>query len=176
MRVKLIAISLLVLFISSCDSSTKEDPKGDEITDILKSADSRVIHGTEIGDEMDHVITRMKPHIVSEMPDEITARIPLNMKDSTFYDIDYDFKNGKLYSIDLDIYPKSNEDCKILFQDFRKYYNSAFGKGQEKDEFIVWYTSSKTGDDVEIIMMDESSSHGKPYLAITFYQEEHISK
>jgi len=148
---------LISLFGFYACNGPKEKPStsDDGINSILSSENSGAIHGTEIGDEKEYVISRIKPHIVSEMPDEITARIPLSIKDSTFYDIDYDFKKEKLYSIDLDIYPNSKADCDLLFGNFKEYYNSIYGKGQEKKGFMVWYTISKTGEDVEIMMMDE---------------------
>lgn len=177
MRFVLLYISLAFLVLASCDEPTPNSNDSESgIDNILNPNEDGSILGSELGDEKNDVISRIKPHIISEMPDEITARIPLNMKDSTFYDIDYDFKEGKLYNLDLDIYPKSGEDCALLFQEFKSYYNSIYGSGQEKDGFMVWYTVSKTGKDVEIMMMNESESHQKPYLAITFFQEENISK
>jgi len=145
------------------------------MNEIILSENSGKIHAAELGDKKSDVVNRMKAHIVSQMPDEITARVPLDIKDSTFCEIDYDFTRGRLNSIDLDIYPKSRTDCDELFKHFKSHYNSTFGAGQEKDDFMVWYTISKTGKDVEIMMMNESKSHQKPYLAITFYQEENIS-
>lgn len=159
----------------ACDDSTEhEDSSG--IDRILESPDAQNILGTAIGDELNYVVTQMEPHIVSKMPDEITARIPLDIKDSTYYEIDYAFNNDKMYSLDLDIYPKNEADCKLLFEDFKQYYNKSYGKGQETDGYMVWYTKSRLGVDVEISMMDESQSHKKPYLAITFFQEENISR
>ena len=142
---------------------------------MIESNSLSDIHGTSIGDDINYVMDKIRPHIVSEMPDEVTARIPLNIKDSTFYDIDYDFRDGMLYSIDLDIFPKDLKDCKILFTEFQNYYDKSYGKGSQDEGYVVWYTKTKDGDDLEISMIDESSAHKKPYLAITFYQEDGIA-
>jgi hypothetical protein len=167
----------ILTLLSSCDDSSEFQHKS--VTDInedFKTETLKSVNVSEIGDQKSDVISRMKEYIISNIPDEITARIPLNPKDSSFYTIDYDFKQGKLNSIDLDIYPKNHAACQLLFKKFKTHYNSLFGMGQEKNDFMVWYTSAKTGNDVEIMLMNESSSRQKPYLAITFYQEENISK
>jgi len=67
-------------------------------------------------------------------------------------------------------------ECDELFTNFGSYYESVYGAGQEKENFMVWYSKSDSGYDVEIMLMNESKSHQKPYLAITFYEEENISK
>lgn len=165
---------ILVFFFLSCGPTTNESTQEDPLNNLL-GIDSGAVHGATIGDDIEYVMKQMKPHIVSEMPDEITARIPLNIKDSTFYDIDYDFKNGKLFSIDLDISPRTLEDCRLLFNDFSEYYNGIYGRSKMDEDYAVWYTKSSTGEDLEISMINESKQRGKPYLAISFYQEDGIA-
>ncbi len=164
------------IFFISCNeepSSTEENKTG--LEEVLGESEAGEIHGTAIGDNIEYVMRQMRPHIVSQMPDEITARIPLNIKDSTFYDIDYDFRDGTLYSIDLDIYPNDMRDCVLLFSEFKNYYDEYYGKGSQDRGYIVWYTKTRSGDDLEISMIDESSVRNQPYLAITFYQEDGIA-
>jgi len=173
-----LSIALLILgSLISCKEEKKEQDstEASQLKSMLNSEDADIIHGTTLGDDIQYVMNTMKPHIVSEMPDEITTRIPLDLKDSTFYDIDYDFKSGKLYSIDLDIYPKTTADLDILFNEFMSFYDKYYGKGKSNNGYVVWYTKSKTGEDVEISMIDESAAHQKPYLAISFYQEQGIA-
>lgn len=171
---KLLSI-LLICLISCAESSVSEKEDRTVIEELFGSESAGEVHGTSIGDDIEYVMKQISPHIVSEMPDEITARIPLNIKDSTFFDIDYDFKEGKLYSIDLDIYPKDMADCLLLFSEFKLYYDQAYGKGSQDEGYVVWYTKTKSGDDVEISMIDESKLRNKPYLAISFYQEDGIA-
>jgi hypothetical protein len=170
---KITYIALLVF--CSCGTNTNNNDYPQGLIDVLDTNHLGDIHGTSIGDDIEYVMKKMKPHIVSEMPDELTARIPLSIKDSTFYDINYDFKNGELYSIDLDIFPKDFSDCNLLYNEFKKYYNRAYGEGIEDEGYIVWYTETKSGDDIEISLIDESYSNYKPYLAVTFYQEDGIA-
>lgn len=168
-------VYIILLASYSCGSIPDKNEEHQGLTDVLDTNHLGDIHGTSIGDDIDYVMKKMKSHIVSEMPDELTARIPLSIKDSTFYDIDYDFKNGALYSIDLDIFPKDSSDCKLLYNEFKSYYIKAYGPGSEDDGYMVWYTETKSGKDVEISLIDESSTHHKPYLAVTFYQEDGIA-
>ena len=170
---KITYIALLVFYSCGTNTNNNDYPQG--LIDVLDTNHPGDIHGTSIGDDIEYVMKKMKPHIVSEMPDELTARIPLSIKDSTFYDINYDFKNGELYSIDLDIFPKDFSDCNLLYNEFKKYYNRAYGEGIEDEGYIVWYTETKSGDDIEISLIDESYSNYKPYLAVTFYQEDGIA-
>jgi len=170
---KITYIALLVFYSCGTNTNNNDYPQG--LIDVLDTNHPGDIHGTSIGDDIEYVMKKMKPHIVSEMPDELTARIPLSIKDSTFYDINYDFKNGELYSIDLDIFPKNFSDCNLLYNEFKKYYNRAYGEGSEDEGYVVWYTETKSGDDIEISLIDESYSNYKPYLAVTFYQEDGIA-
>jgi len=170
---KITYIALLVFYSCGTNTNNNDYPQG--LIDVLDTNHPGDIHGTSIGDDIEYVMKKMKPHIVSEMPDELTARIPLSIKDSTFYDINYDFKNGELYSIDLDIFPKDFSDCNLLYNEFKKYYNRVYGEGIEDEGYIVWYTETKSGDDIEISLIDESYSNYKPYLAVTFYQEDGIA-
>jgi len=163
---------LCVVSFSSCEEETKEPQT---VEDIIKSIEAGDFRGIEIGDDIKKVIAREEKNIVYTMPDELTCRIPLDLKDSTFYEISYNFNDAGLYIIDLIVLPNDTFATKTLFQEFKEYYDVRFGKSDANDGFTSWFTSSTRGTDVEISMIDESLERGTPYLSISFYEEEGIA-
>jgi len=90
------------------------------------------------------------------------------MKDSTFYDITYNFSEKGLYVIELDVFPQTNEQAQTLFSKFRAYYNTKFGGSSEDEGFTMWKTKSARNKDVEVSMVDESIEAERPYISIVF--------
>jgi hypothetical protein len=163
---------LCVVLFSSCEEETKETQT---VGDIIKSIEAGDFRGIEIGDDIKKVMAREEKNIVYTMPDELTCRIPLDLKDSTFYEISYNFNDAGLYIIDLIILPNDTFATKTLFKEFKEYYDVRFDKSDAKNGFASWFTSSTRGTDVEISMIDESLERGTPYLSISFYEEEGIA-
>jgi len=169
-------VAFCILLVSCSENFRKAKESAPVIHELFGLKSSEKILQAKIGDERAVVITKIKSHLVSEAHNKLATRTSLDIHDSAFYEIDYDFKEGKLSSMDLDIYPKTLNECQELFTNFGAYYDSVYGEGQVNEKFMVWYTKSNSGNDVEIMLMNESKSHQKPYLAITFYEEENISR
>ena len=158
--------------LSSCEEEIKEPQT---VEDIIKSIEAGDFRGLEIGDDIEKVMAREEKNIVYTMPDELTCRIPLDLKDSTFFEISYNFNDQGLYIIDLIVLPNDTFGTQMLFNDFKYFYDVRFGVADSTDGFTSWFTSSARGTDVEISMMDESRERGTPYLSISFYEEEGIA-
>ncbi|MEO0403839.1 MAG: hypothetical protein AAF193_03110 [Bacteroidota bacterium] len=161
-------LSVLMISLSACETDPPQDTPPEN--SILESVGGGDVRGSSIGDQIEEVLRRESENVVHNMPDEITCRIPLNMKDSTYYDITYNFNEQGLYVIELDIFPKSEADTKALFGEFKKYYDQRYGKSSAEDGFTTWFAQSHQGTDVEITMIDESKEMNKPYLAVSFYE------
>jgi hypothetical protein len=159
--------------ISSCEA---EKPKERTIEDILETVDEGDFRGNKLGDDIQKVMAREQDNIVYSMPDELTCRIPMDIRDSTFYEISYNFNDMGLYVIELDVFPKSLEVAQQLFGRFKTYYDNKYGKSTVDDGYTSWFISSTRGTDVEISMIDESAEKGMPYLTIMFYEEDGIAK
>lgn len=168
----LVMACICVVAFSSCEEE-KEEPQ--TVEDIIKSIEAGDFRGIEIGDDIKKVMAREEKNIVYTMPDELTCRIPLDLKDSTFYEISYNFNDAGLYIIDLVVLPSDTFATQTLFNEFKDYYDQRFGIADANDGFTSWFTSSTRGTDVEISMMDESRERGTPYLSISFYEEEGIA-
>ncbi len=133
------------------------------------------MRGTQIGDDWTVVKSREQQNVVYSMPDELICRVPLNMKDSTFYEISYNFGEDGLYIIDLSFFPRDKKQTRQLYKKFKAYYDLKYGKSSEDKYFTAWYTRSSRGQDLEISMTDESEEKGKPYLNITFFEKDGIA-
>lgn len=171
MKTSLLPILLFTCFsllLTSCeDEPTKAES---EVSSILQSVEGGDLRGSTIGDRREDVLRREEANIVHNMPDELTCRIPTGMKDSTFYDITYNFNEQGLYVIELDVFPKDASSTKALFNDFQNYYNQRYGTSSSDDGYTTWFTQSNQGTDIEITMIDESKEMNKPYLSLTFYE------
>jgi hypothetical protein len=160
-------IFLVFLMLCSCSEKT---PSIDPVQAILLSEEGGVFRGNDIGDSQPLVLQREEENIVYNMPDELTCRIPSSMKDSTFYDITYNFSEKGLYVIELDVFPQTNEQAQTLFSKFRAYYNTKFGESSEDEGFTMWKIKSARYKDVEVSMVDESIEAERPYISIVFHE------
>lgn len=127
--------------------------------------------GNAMGDDVTKVLAREENNVVYNMPDEITCRIPLEMADSTFYEINYSFDEGELNHIQLNLFPPDALGLERLREDFSKYYSAVYQNDEDKSD-MRWTTRSSRGKDVFINMVDRSGSMGKPCLTISFREEK----
>ena len=159
-----------LLFSCSDEGSKEQGNSGDTLSSLLESIDGGDVRGSSIGDGIEDVLQREKKNVVYNMPDEITCRIPLSMKDSTFYDITYNFNDQGLYVIELDLFPASIEASQSLFEEFKSFYDLRYGASTADDGYTTWFAKSGHGTDVEITMIEESKEMNRPYLGVTFYE------
>jgi hypothetical protein len=156
-----------LVFLMACDTPPPEE---EPIDRILGVGDTGIFRGVDIGDSRNAVVALEAEHIVYNMPDELTCRIPLDLKDSTYYDITYNFNEGGVHVIELDIFPESDNVTRTLFNDFKAYYDLRFGESSVDDGFTMWTTRSYRGTAIEVSMIDESREAGRPYLTVNFYE------
>lgn len=159
--------TIFILLLVACETPPPEERPIDR---ILGVTDSGLFRGLDVGASRNAVLAIEAEHIVHQMPDELTCRIPLDLKDSAFYDITYNFDEEGLRVIELDIFPASNVVKKELYDNFKAYYDRRFGKSSEDDGFTMWTTRSHRGTAVEVSMIDESTEIGRPYLTVNFYE------
>lgn len=158
---------LLIFILASCEPP----PSGEQPIDhILGVKDSGLFRGLDVGASRNAVAAKEAEHIVHQMPDELTCRIPLDLKDSAFYDITYNFDEEGLRVIELDIFPASNPVKQDLYNNFKAHYDRRFGQSSEDDGFTMWTTRSHRGTAIEVSMVDESAEIGRPYLSVNFYE------
>jgi hypothetical protein len=161
-----------LVFLFACNSPS---PKKDGVDQLIQSESGGGVRGIQIGDDWTVVRSREEQNVVYSMPDELICRVPLNMKDSTFYEISYNFGEDGLYIIDLNFFPSDEAQTQKLYKKFKTYYDSKYGKSSEDQHFTAWYTSSSREKDLEISMTDESKEKGKPFLNITFFEKDGIA-
>ena len=164
----ILLFSCVVALLTACEDKPAEVES--DLSTILQSVEGGDVRGSTIGDRREDVLKREKANIVHNMPDEVTCRIPTGMKDSTFYDITYNFNEQGLYVIELDVFPTDLRSTNALFNDFQNYYNQRYGASSSDDGYTTWFTKSNQGTDIEITMIDESKEMNKPYLSLTFYE------
>lgn len=158
-----------MLIFVSCE--TPQQPAVEEVeNDVLGVNVGGDFRGNNIGDDIKEVFNRERNNIVYNMPDELTCRIPGNIKDSTFYEITYNFNEEGLYVIAMDVYPTDSISTETLFTDFKSVYDLKYGVSEVVEGFTTWMTRSSQGTKVEITMINESKEIGKPYISLSFYE------
>ena len=157
----------LIFLILSCSSSSEDQGKLESIMQLEEGGDFR---GIDMGDEVQQVLAREDRNVIYNMPDEITCRIPMDMVDSTFYEINYSFDEGELNHIELNLFPKDSNALDRLRTEFETYYNT-FQAKDDKALSSLWTKRSARGKDVEIKMNDRSNAMDRPCLTITFKEQ-----
>lgn len=161
-------ILFILILISSCSVSSGDPGTVEQILRPEKGGDFR---GNDMGDDVQEVIAREEMNVIYNMPDEITCRIPLDMADSTFYEVDYSFDEGKLNYIELNLFPVDSIALKRLMIRFSNYYDGLY-RPIENSAPGTWRKRSSRGKDVRVRMYDRSQQMQRPCLGISFLEEK----
>jgi hypothetical protein len=160
---KLVFFALLIAVIAAC-SEEQASPES-----ILKSEKGGDFRGVNIGDERQVVLEKEGAHTVYSMPDELVYRIPSKSKDSTWYEISYNFNDDGLYNINLEIYSKESKQLELLKSDFEQYYLAKYGGStQTGDHQKEWRTMTSEGRMISISMVDSLSNTRGSYIRVHF--------
>lgn len=171
-------LPLVIYMVSFCAlySCTENRAESGDVETIIRSLEGGDFRGSDLGDNIRMVMAKEQRNIVFDMPDELTCRIPLSIKDSTYYDITYNFNDEGLCVIDLDIFPKDRAAVDSLFFKFKSYYDRIHGVSTVDEGYTTWFAQSARNTNVEITMIDESVEKKRPFLTITFYEEYGIAQ
>lgn len=159
--------ALLLFCILFACTSGKNDK--DTVQGVMGSENGGDFRGNAMGDDVTKVLAREESNVVYNMPDEITCRIPLEMADSTFYEVNYSFDEGELNHIQLNLFPPDADGLERLKADFSKYYSNVYRSNDVGKQ--SWITRSSRGKEILIKMTNRSETLGKPCLTITFQEE-----
>jgi hypothetical protein len=149
----------------SCGSKTVNDNSTGEIMKITERGDFR---GVEMGDWPADVLDKEGRDFIYSMPDELTYRIPLEEKDSTWYEITYNFSEDGLYDIVLEIFPKNSAQLDSLATDFSAFYSSKYGQPESESNYHEWKFMTAKGRIVKILMNDSLVKNNRHCLKINF--------
>ena len=157
----------LVLIISCRD----DNPEKDGADKILKTSQGGDFRGIRIGDKPEDVQKLEDAESVYSMPDELVYRIPPDSKDSTWYEISYNFDDNGLYDIELDIYPKNDSGVEAMKRDFIQYYISKYGECKHTNGYCEWRSMTDTGRIVSITLADTVLKETRPCLEVNFNEK-----
>ena len=165
MTFRLLLCTSIFPLLWSCNSPSKE---GSEAEQILKSTETGDFRSVNIGDPYREVISREGEHMVYSMPDELMYRIPLDQKDSTYFEVTYNFNEAGLYNIVLEIFPRDEVQLSQMNQDFVAFYTSRYGPLTMKGGRSEWRVMTAEGRFVRVIIADSLRKNNKPCLKIHF--------
>ncbi len=168
MKGPLFFVALCVFASPSCKET---DANNKSIPSIVGEENGGDFRGSMMGDEVKEVLAREADNVVYNMPDEITCRIPLEMKDSTFYEVSYNFDRGLLNAIKLDLYPGNEGGTQRLLAEFSEYYTRRYGQAELKENTKSWVARGSRGRDV-IVSMQITDNESNPRLRITFIEKQ----
>jgi hypothetical protein len=165
MRVKATTGYWLMPLLFSCGSAGINDNSTGE---IMKTSELGDFRGIEMGAWPDDVLNKEGRDVLYAMPDELTYRIPLEEKDSTFYEITYNFSDAGLYDIELKIYPRDDDQRHLLSHDFSALYAERYGQATDEKHYRLWKFMTARGRIVSILLNDSLEINGRPCLKINF--------
>jgi hypothetical protein len=161
----LIACSLLV----ACNDEPSEELNAKL---ILKNSEQGDFRGINIGDRPEDVKNIEDAETVYSMPDELVYRIPPNTKDSTWYEISYNFNEQGLYDINLEIFPKDESGLGAMKQDFVGHYIEKYGECTMQNGYCTWRAMTENGHIVSITLTDSLSNNTRPRIKINFNETQ----
>lgn len=157
-KLSIVAI-LLVLVVTSCKKANSLH------FDAIVKSEQGTFRGVEIGSVIEDVQKlENKEFLVDNMPEYLYYDYNLDMGNS--YTISYDFSKNSLYEIELSAYFDKIEEANNLFAELTKHFTDSYGAGKiAADGYTSWRTKSqKTGNGVEIAMINDSQEYG--YISI----------
>lgn len=164
-----ITIALLGLSVlCSCDQNAESGSSAEEMLRASKGGDFR---GVNLGDDPESVRRMENAESVYSMPDELVYRIPPDTKDSTWYEISYNFDEGGLYDISMAIYPKTDSGLAALKNTFISYYISKYGECKMEGGYCAWRSMTNTGRIVSITLADSVLHKSTPCLQVNFNEQ-----
>jgi hypothetical protein len=166
-------VVLVVLSVSAVLPSC-EDQNSQEVNAelILKNAQEGDFRGVNIGDKPEDVRSTEDAETVYSMPDELVYRIPPNSKDSTWYEISYNFNQQGLYDINLEIYPKDERGMDALKKNFVDHYIEKYGECTMQNGYCSWRAMTENGHIVSITLTDSLPNDTRPRIKINFNETQ----
>lgn len=164
----LVMLSLAVAWCA-CNSAKKNEGKAQEILKAAKGGDFR---GINLGDNPDDVKRMEDAETVYSMPDELVYRLPPDERDSTWYEISYNFNQQGLYNINLEIFPKNDSGISLLKNDFIVHYSEKYGPCSVLDGYCHWRAMTESGHIVSITLTDSLSNNPRPCLKVNFNESQ----
>lgn len=159
---------LLLLSLFCCNHAEKESPA----EKILRHSAGGDFRGVNIGDNREDVIKFENGATVYNMPDELVYRIGDDNKDSTWYEISYNFNQQGLYDISMDIFPKTENGLSEIRNEFIEYYINKYGDCKYKDGYCQWRTMTENGHIVSITLTDTITESPRPCLRVNFNESQ----
>lgn len=154
-----------LMFLLSCNNP---EVAGNRAERILKATSAGDFRGINIGDKHNEVQMKEDANSVYSMPDELVYRISPDDKDSTWYEISYNFNENGLYDISLDVYPKDTTDVRELKNNFIAHYLKKYGDCKFYNGYCQWRAITNNGHIVTITLADSLLQSPRPRLRVNF--------
>jgi hypothetical protein len=159
-----------MLLLNYCGCSNKQENTSAE--SILRAKEGGDFRGVNIGDDPQAIINSENGVSVYSMPDELVYRIDPFGKDSTWYEISYNFNTSGLYNINMMVFPKTDTLLGNLRNDFINYYLNKYGECQMNSGYCRWRAMTENGHMVSITISDTISGTTRPCLKVNFNESE----
>ncbi len=168
---RLLFFCFVALIASSCgDKPTDLSQYDPMFREVLKS-DSGLFRSIELGMSMEEV--RKSENMPLAGADDMYLYYDIFLSDDSTnsYTLAYNFDNTGLTTIEMDLYPESEERSKLLMSQFSQYFKGKYGDGIGDKGFITWKTKHG-GREIAFSMADESEATDSPLLSLSIYPLE----
>lgn len=103
--------------------------------------------------------------------------IPMKKKGTTknanSFTVAYNFEDEKLYEIQVDIYIEDQGDCQYIYEGLIDLFSRKYGPSTQDEDYLVWNTSTKDGDNISYELVDESSQYKSGKLSLTIFNVDY---
>ena len=150
----------------------RNNANGNEAEEIVRADRGGDFRGVRIGDQREVVLKTETAQTVYNMPDELIYRAYPDGKDSTWYEITYNFNNQGLYDISLDVFPTTSSRMQTMKQNFVAYYKERYGECKQTNGFCTWRAMTDNGHIVDITLTDSLQVDERPRLRVNFNESQ----
>jgi hypothetical protein len=155
------------LLLAACGGSgPATDSDGPDV--LVGSKNGGDFRGSNMGDLPVEVMENEGSRAVYTMPDELVYRINSEKKDSTWYEISYNFNEQGLYNIDLEVVAKSRDLLSKVLDDFVIYYTSKYGPATNDQGVLLWRTMIESGSIVTVSIADGLQKMNQPAIRVNY--------
>ena len=169
---KLFSLLFFLLGIFSCASEQpKQDEEVIEFDSVFREDTAGLIRGSAMGDLPEDIVRREKATPVLNSDTLVEYDYSYNLKtgntDARLY---YAFDEFGLFEVQIDLYPKTEDEAKALRMEIDEELTAKFGKSKELGSVKRWTSFSRSNNLVEITLSNETADAGKPFISLNYLE------
>ena len=151
------------IFILSCSNNSKISEYSNTFQKIIKN-DKGLFRGFLPGDSLRNIQASENGTLLEGDSTYLFYEYKLDSSDT--YTLEYQFENKLLSSVRADVYMKDIVQWKIVFENFREFFNTKYGNCSRQQDSFVWKINNGS---IHVVLTDESANFEEGILSLEIY-------